>query len=456
MPAEKAAAKAAHGPPAAPALAGRRVMVVGLGVSGRAAARLLHRLGAQLLLADARREAAKGLDVDGQVLIGDPAPGRLAGVELAVASPGVSPDAPLLRALDSAGVPVIGELELACRFISAPIVGVTGTNGKSTVTTLVGAMLKAAGHRVFVGGNLGTPLSEAAGAELDVAVVEVSSFQLERIETFRPRVAVLLNITEDHLDRHRSLEAYRRAKARLFMNQGAEDWAIVNRDDPLVWDLRSGLRARVLSFGARPAPAPAAWSEGQRVVLDDGRTRRQLSLAATRLVGIHASANAMAAAGAAMLLGVPAEIAQRCLESFVGLPHRMERFCRRDGVDFVDDSKATNVGAVVAALAALFGPVILLAGGRDKGGSYAPLCAAAKGKVRLAILFGEARETMQQALKGGAKTLLAQDLEEAVRSAWAAARPGDTVLLSPACSSFDQFIDYAERGRRFQELVASL
>lgn len=437
-------------------LRGKRVMVAGLGISGMAAARLLARRGARITLWDEREDIAREKLPPGEVYLGRKLP-PLDGVELLIASPGIAANAPITRAARAAKIRIIGELELASRFVRAPMIAITGTNGKSTVTALIGEIFKAAGMRTFVGGNLGTPLSEAAGGRFDVAVAEVSSYQLETIETFRPRAAVHLNLADDHLDRYAGLAEYGAAKARIFENQDGGDWAILNRDDALVWGLASRVRSRVFGFGmSRPAHAPSIWLEGDALAFDDGARRGRIAMAGFRLPGIHNVANAMAAAGAAIAMDIAPEIIERALREFRGLPHRIEFVCDRGGVAFVDDSKGTNVGATVEAIAAMRGPVILIAGGVDKGGSYEPLRAAIERKVRLVILIGAAREKMRIALAGAAPIESTETLREAAALAASRARSGDTVLLSPACSSFDQFRDYAERGRVFQELVRTL
>jgi UDP-N-acetylmuramoylalanine--D-glutamate ligase len=397
----------------------------------------------------------------GEIHLGSEDPAWLEGVELVVASPGVAPTSRLLIEADRRRIPVIGELELGSRFVAAPIVAVTGTNGKSTVTTLIGEIFKAAGRRVFVGGNLGTPLVEAARGEFDVVVAEVSSYQLERTERFKPHVGVHLNLAEDHLDRYKDLDEYGAAKARLFRMQDRYDWAILNRDDPRVWSLRTKLSAQVMSFGLGPAEfTPAIGCDGADLIFDthasNGRISLERLLKRLRLVGRHNIANAMAAAAAALVSDIEPRVIEAVLADFAGLPHRMEFVAERDGVTYIDDSKGTNVASVVEALAAVRSPVILIAGGMDKGGDYAPLRAPLQEKVRRLILIGAARDTMRAALGSATETELAQTLEEAVRRAAAAAQRGDTVLLSPACSSFDQFRNYAERGRIFQELVRAL
>ncbi len=432
-------------------------MVVGLGVSGLAAARLLSSQGARLLLTDVRTDVGNGSLPPGEIHLGGEDPQWLGDVDLVVASPGVPPTSRLIVEADRRNIPVISELELAGRFIEAPVVAVTGTNGKSTVTTLIGEILKAAYRRVFVGGNLGTPLSEAAAGAFDAAVVEVSSFQLERIEQFKPRVGVYLNLAEDHLDRYRDLDDYGRAKARLFDNQNGTDWAILNRDDPRVWRLRGEIAARVISFGFSPAESTPAVGYKRREIIFDGRPGfGRIGLANFRLPGRHNVANAMAAAAAALALEVAPTVIEARLASFAGLPHRTETVAERNGVTYIDDSKGTNVASVVEALAAAHAPVVLIAGGMDKGGDYTPLLEPLREKVRLLILIGAARDRMRAALDGATQVELLPTLDQAVRRASEAARRGDTVLLSPACSSFDQFRNYAERGRVFQELVRAL
>ena len=434
------------------------VMVIGLGVSGSAAARFLASHGASLVLTDTRSELPCLNLPEGKVYLGGEEPAWLHGVDLVVVSPGVPPTSKLVRAARAADTPIIGELELASRFIKCPIVAVTGTNGKSTVTTLIGQICTNAGIKTFVGGNLGTPLVEAIGRDVHLAVVEVSSSQLETIQRFKPQVAIHLNLSDDHLDRYRNLDEYGRAKARIFENQDAGDWAILNREDQFVWQLREQVRSQVLSFGlgkpGRLADA-AIWDEsGLRFAF--GAEGGTIHLDGFRLPGRFNRINAMAAAGAALVLKLTPELIERTLVEFRGLPHRLELVRKKNGVTFVDDSKGTNVSAVVQALAAVQAPILLIAGGVDKGGSYTELREPLRQKVRLLLLYGAARKMMQAALSGTTRLLCVRTLDEAVARAAAEALPGDTVLLSPACASFDQFRDYAERGRVFQELVRAL
>src|SRR5579885_95562 len=433
------------------------VMVVGLGTSGIAAARFLAARGARLILTDRRADIDRAALPAGEVRLGIEDAGWLDGVELVVTSPGVARDAILLREAVARAIPVIGEVELAARFIKAPIAAVTGTNGKSTVTVMLGEMIRAAGRGVFVGGNLGTPLTDAVGGEYDAIVAEISSFQLEWIESFRPRVGIHLNLTDDHFDRYRDLEDYGRAKARMFENQGSGDWAILNRDDPNVWKLASQVRSRVVSFGlGRNFSGDASAPADGALEFEIGKSRGRISLKEFRLAGRHNLANAMAAAAAAIAMGAGVDAIERALASFKPLAHRIEFVREKDGITWIDDSKGTNVGAVVEALEAVDAPVILIAGGVDKGGDYAPLIEPLRRKVRRAILIGAARERMAAALGGAVDVELVSTLGEAVERAARIGRRGDTVLLSPACSSFDQFRSYAERGNVFKELVRAL
>jgi UDP-N-acetylmuramoylalanine--D-glutamate ligase len=438
-------------------LAGIRVMIVGMGASGVAAARFAAAHGARLLMTDRRTDLDPAALPEGDLRLGMEDAAWLGGIDLVVTSPGVPRDALLLAGAVARSIPVIGEIELASRFITAPIAAVTGTNGKSTVTVMLGEMLKAAGRRVFVGGNLGTPLVLAAGGEYDAIVAEISSFQLEWIRAFKPRVGIHLNLTDDHFDRYAGLEEYGRAKARMFENQDRDDWAILNRDDPNVWKLAREVRSRVMSFGLGAEPAvPAIWQCDRALGFDTGERRGQISMAGFTLMGRHNLVNAMAAAAAALAMGAAESAIERAFMGFRPLAHRIECVRDRGGISWIDDSKGTNVGAVVEALEAVPSPVILIAGGVDKGGNYTPLIEPLRRKVKRAILIGASRETMCTALRGATDIELVATLAEAVERAARIARRGDTVLLSPACSSFDQFRDYAERGNVFKELVRAL
>jgi UDP-N-acetylmuramoylalanine--D-glutamate ligase len=434
----------------------RRVLVVGVGRTGRAVARVLAARGVEVRAVDARDDPTLGRDLAGvAVTTGVDGTGLLDGVDLVVPSPGVARSAPVLAAAVARGVPIASEIELAAGALACPIVAVTGTNGKSTTTTLVGRALERAGRRTFTGGNLGTPLVTALEAgPLDVCVVEVSSFQLEWVTTFRPHVACWLNVTPDHLDRHPSFADYRDTKGRLFAAQRPDDWAVLNRDDPEVFAYAGRVCARVVGFGVEAAPIGASL-DGDAILLrlPDAATERY-PLGRTRLVGRHNVENLLAAVTTARLAGATAAAVQEAIDTTAPLPHRLALVAERHGVRWYDDSKATNVGAAVRSLESFAGPVVLLAGGVDKGGSYAPLAAAARDRVRHAFAFGAARDDVAAALDGaGVPVARVATLADAVRAARALARAGDTVLLAPACSSFDQFTDYAARGRAFAAAV---
>lgn len=436
-----------------------RVLVVGLGRTGRAVGRWVVGQGAALAVADRAEPVSIPSELEGA----EPRPfasteRSLEGVDLVVPSPGVPADAPILADAVARGIPVLSEIEVASRQISAPLAAVTGTNGKSTTTELLACMLRESGARVFAGGNLGTPLIEAAGGAWDVVVAEVSSFQLEWVETFRPRVGVWLNVTEDHLDRHGDIEAYAAVKARLLARQGDGDVAVLSRDDRRVWSLGRRAGGAVLTFGATPLES----SEGARVDGDSlrvvrGGETKEFSLAHCALLGAHNQENLMAATLAALELGASDRGVQTAIETFSGLSHRMQEVHVSRGVRFLDDSKATNVGALLRSIDGLpDGRVVLVAGGRDKGGDFRPARGALARKARLVSLYGEAATLLGEAWGGAVPLQIHRRFEDAVRSAADAAEPGDAVLLSPACASFDQFEDYAERGDAFAALVRTL
>jgi UDP-N-acetylmuramoylalanine--D-glutamate ligase len=473
-------------------LQGKRVLVVGLGRSGTAAAQLCAARGARVTVTDNRAASALGaslaaLPVGVQTELGGHQTASFTGADLIVLSPGV-PEIPALVAARRAGVAVTGEMELASRYIQAPMVAITGTNGKSTTTTLCGAILAETGRPTFVGGNLGQPLAEAVGTPAAGAggycVVEASSFQLETVETFRPRVAVLLNVTADHLDRHDGIDGYAAAKARIFRAQrrheageeagheageaaGGEspgDYAIVNADDALAMRVSAGIAARRLTFSVQAAPGPqgqpagaelAGWIAGDALVvrLPGGRAESYPGRLPA-LLGRHNQANALAALLAARLAGTSEAEARRGLTGFRALPHRMELVAEANGIAYFDDSKGTNVGAVVAALEGFPRRVVLIAGGRDKGGDYAPLARALSDVGRGAVLIGEAAERIAAALVSPRlRVERAASMEEAVARAVRLAQPGDAVVLSPACSSFDMFRDYQHRADVFRAAV---
>jgi UDP-N-acetylmuramoylalanine--D-glutamate ligase len=432
-----------------------------MGASGEAAAVLALRKGAASVVVNDRREAAdlpeaRLLALAGHGVTFDLGRHRaetFAKADLVVVSPGVPP-LDVLETVEARGVPVVSEVELASWYLDAPIVAITGTNGKSTVTTLIGEMLRAEGFDTFVGGNLGEPLCHAvdtpaasAGGRL---VVEVSSYQLERTVSFRPKVAVYLNLSPDHLDRYPSFAAYAAAKARIFLHQSTNDHAVVPGDDPLLVATARAYAARVHTFGGEKSEVRL---RDEAIVTASGRS---YPLSLLNLRGAHNVSNAMASVLAAELVGAGREATTLALASFTGLPHRMQFVLTDEGVVYYDDSKATNVGAAVKAIEGIDRKVVLIAGGRDKGGSYDPLVQILRVKGRAVVLLGEAAPVIRAALGTAVPHRVAEDMFDAVRIARMLAEPGDCVLLAPACSSLDMFENYAERGRSFAAAVRAL
>jgi UDP-N-acetylmuramoylalanine--D-glutamate ligase len=444
-------------------------VVVGLARSGRKAAELLARGGSRVVATDRKpagqlEEETLSLEERGVELeLGGHEPKTFLGASMIVVSPGVPWDLPELEAARKAGVPVIAELELGFRQITGTVAAVTGTKGKSTTTAALGAMLKESGRDVRVGGNIGqalTGLLEGAGRDT-LFVLEVSSFQLEGTERFHPKVALFLNISADHLDRHKSFDDYVAAKARVFRNMTEDDWAVVNADDPRVLSLARASRARLLLFhageGAVPQSGDAAYFEGPVATLRLGGQKTALfDRRSVRLPGSHLAADLLAAAAAAHLLGASGEEIAAAVKRFDGVGHVLERVAEIQGVTFFNDSKATNVDAAQKSLEAFERPVLAILGGRFKGGDLRLLRPALERHAKGAFLIGEAREAMAEAFAGAVPLTPCASLREAVERAFAAAAPGDAVLLAPACASFDMFRDYADRGRAFKAEVKTL
>jgi len=457
-------------------LEGKSAVVVGLARSGIAAARFLARSGARVVATDRKPalelpEEALNLDRHGvQLELGGHPAAAFTSASLVVVSPGVPWDLPELEAARRAGVTVMAELELAYLNLVGTIAAVTGTKGKSTTTTAIGAMLRAAGNKdVRVGGNIGEPLIGQVQDATDdtIFAVEASSFQLEGIHTFRPDVSVFLNLSADHLDRHASFEEYAQAKGRIFRNQTDEDWAVVNADDPEVLELARGTQARLVRFSAmdRPHPHPfpqvergriAYFEDGLARIRLEGRTETLFSRAEVKLPGAHLAGDLLAAAAAARLLGAPAAAIAEAVASFSGVEHVLERVAELDGVQFFNDSKATNVDAARKSLEAFAGPLLVIMGGRYKGGDFADLRDVAAGRCKAVLAIGEAQELVEDGLAPVVPVIRCQTLTEAVERSYAAAEMGDTVLLAPGCSSFDMFKDYADRGRAFKADVMRL
>ncbi len=445
-------------------LLGKKVLVVGLARTGLAVSRFLKARGAAVSVTEMRsREEMKGVaeEIEGMGIAAEWGGHRAETFlqsDLIVVSPGVDLNLGPLQQAIKKGVRLISEMELAYRHIHVPIIGITGTNGKTTTTVLIGELLKEAGRRAGVGGNVGEPLILFAegGDRWDILVAEISSFQLEAIEAFRPRTSVLINVTEDHLDRYACYEDYINAKARIFLNQTPEDTAILNRDDAIVMRLAETVRARKIFFSLEKKLEKGAFYDGRNIVLRLNGEEEAYALKDVPLKGIHNVENMMAALLAARLWGAPPEAIRSVLSRFQGLEHRLEFVREIGGVRFYDDSKGTNVGSVVKSLQSFTEPVILIAGGKDKGGDLGPLKEGIRSRVRRMILIGEARARMAGELGGLTETSMAESLEEAVLLAYRTAGRGDVVLLSPACSSFDMFKDYKERGRVFKDAVRKL
>jgi len=485
---------------------GKKITIVGLGRSGLGAANLLSELGADVTVTDRKTEKELAefrgkLNPSVRLVLGDHPDGIFMSSEMLVISPGVHPDiSPLLKA-EEKGIPVIGELELAYQILSnqslqsdteesgagrrIPFLVVTGTNGKSTTTTLLNAMLTRDGFRTILGGNIGNALteeiqkvvsqqSEVSSQKIpalrlplvDYIVVEVSSFQLETIKDFRPKGAVILNITPDHLDRYHSLEEYAEAKARISENQGKDDFLLLNADDQEIE------RATRKTRGKKGSPAIFYFSrkkEVEGIYCKNGniycnfpeyslipRHALLIDTEEIRIKGVHNLENAMAASAMALLAGSSPEAVRDVLRQFPGLEHRLEFIRKKEGVTYVNDSKGTNVGAVVKSIESFTSPVILIAGGRDKAGDFTPLRNLVKEKVKALILIGEAREKIKKSLEDLTEVFLAKDLNEAVRLSQRIAVKDDIVLLSPACASFDMFIDFEDRGKQFKKIVMDL
>ncbi|HXM67345.1 MAG TPA: UDP-N-acetylmuramoyl-L-alanine--D-glutamate ligase [Candidatus Acidoferrum sp.] len=442
----------------------KRVLVVGLGKSGVASALFLKAHGARVTVSDTksgdelRNEIPVLLDHGITVETGGHGERTFRGQDLIVVSPGVPVDASLLQQARSLGEMVIGEIELAAQFLPGPIVAITGSNGKTTTTTLTGEILTAGGLPTLVGGNIGTPaisLAERAKPET-VIVLEVSSFQLETIQTFHPKIAVVLNVTPDHLDRHRTFDAYVDAKARMFENQHGNDFAVLNADDPTCVAMAERTRAQVFWFSRQKEVKLGAWVREGNILFRDEERQREIMLASEiPLKGAHNLENVLAAVCAGALMGCAPEKIRQAVRDFKAVEHRLEFVATIRGVDYYNDSKATNVDATIKALESFPGDIHLILGGKDKGSDYSVLNDLLRERVKRVYTIGAAAEKIESQIKG-TEVEHAETLEHAVRKANAAAQAGDVVLLAPACASFDQFKSYEHRGQVFKEIVRGL
>ena len=429
---------------------GQKVLIVGLGKSGLSAAVKLAGLGAVVTVTDSKKEelfpkdqlealTSKGI----RLLLGQHPPELVEGLDLVVVSPGVHLDIPIIELARKNKIPVISEIELASRFLSKPIIAITGTNGKTTTTTLIGEMLKAGGKKVAVAGNIGLPLIEVDDAEFDCGVAEVSSYQLGAIVDFKPWISVVLNIQPDHLERHHTIEEYIAQKARVFSNQTGADHLVYNADDPQVVKMVQGAKARLAPFAKDRA--------AQIITLDPTEIK---------IPGRHNLENALAAAFAARLCGIKDEKISRVLKTFPGVEHRIEFVRKKKGIEFYNDSKGTNPDSTLVAIETFKGRgLVLILGGRDKGVSLDELAKKVKESVKAVVLIGEASDRFESALREAEFANIYRtgfSMGDAVREAYRLAEKGDVVLLSPACASFDMFSNYEERGRVFKELCQNL
>jgi UDP-N-acetylmuramoylalanine--D-glutamate ligase len=446
-------------------LHGKKVAVIGIGKTGLATARFLAGRGSRIAITDAKPLSAWGearteLDkMPAEITVTPDGPEILTDADLVVPSPGIYPANPILVEAVRKEIPILSELELASRFITTPIVAITGTNGKTTTTSLIGEILSKAGKKVFVGGNIGAPLIGYADGpqKADWAVVEVSSFQLQCAHTFHPRIAVLLNVTTDHVDYHGSFDAYRAIKEGVFACQTARDLAILNADEKETPFLRGRLSARTELFSSSGDVDCGMYLSGEKLVhLCPGKDLEEYPPGMIHLPGRHNRENVMAAIIAARECGCEPAAIIEAVEGFRGIAHRIQYAGEKNGIRFYDDSKGTNVGAVMRALESFSPPVVLLLGGRDKEGDFQTLAPLIRRGVKEMVLFGEAREKINGLIGGTVPTTLTATLKEALETAYGLASPGDVVLLSPGCASFDEFTDYKERGNRFQEWVGQL
>jgi UDP-N-acetylmuramoylalanine--D-glutamate ligase len=436
-----------------------RTIVVGLGRTGLSCARFLHSRGIDFAVTDSRAappeaDALKALAPGAELRVGAFDQSLLEGATQIVASPGVSLDEPFMQAAAARGVQIVGDIELFVREAKAPIAAITGTNGKSTVTTLVARMAEAAGKRAIAAGNLGQPVLDLLEQPLpDIYVLELSSFQLDTTYSLRAAVATVLNVTPDHMDRYAGFDAYAASKAHIFEGSQA---AVLNLDDPAVRAMASRVPSRIGFSLVRDPQAHyyAQMNGGDTVLMRAGE--RLIAMSELKIAGLHNAANALASIAMCDALKLPLAPCLIALREFGGLAHRSQFIAEVDGVRYVDDSKGTNVGATLAAVAGMPGSLVVIAGGQGKGQDFAPLAAAFRNKVRHVVLIGQDAKLIDAALQGICTTEIASDMNEAVKASASAARKGETVLLSPACASLDMFRDYAHRGDVFAAAVRGL
>lgn len=444
----------------------RKILVVGFGKSGVSSARYLIGKGAKVTIGDIKPEDKLDKSLLDEVRhagaaleAGEHRIETFLNSDMIIVSPGVPLNIRPLAEAAKAGIPVYGELEIASRMFDTPVLAVTGTNGKTTSVTLLGEIIKNAGLKLFEGGNIGTPLMDyaAKGAGADYVLVEVSSFQLDTMEEFSPAVSLILNITPDHLDRYESFDDYARSKFSIARNQGKGQYTVLNDDDPLLKNFHPDSGTEIIRYGIERAEGRNAWMEGKKLaVYMPGKADCSFNIEGFMLPGKHNISNLMGVVLVALCSGIDRKYIQETLSDFKGLHHRIEHVFSMKGVDFYDDSKATNVDAAVKSLETFERPVILVAGGIHKGGDYSPLVEASKSRVKKGIFIGEARFRLGEAFDSVIPYEYGKDMKDAVKRAFCAADKNDVVLLAPACSSFDMFTDYTHRGRVFREEAESL
>jgi len=451
-------------------LKNKRVLVVGLGRSGVSSAIFLQERGAKVIVSDSKAEAQLQSEVPAlldrgiSIETGRHGERTFLDQDLIVVSPGVPSDQPQLQHARTLGIPVIGEVELAFRFLKGKVLAITGSNGKTTTTTLVGEILARSGKKTLVGGNIGTPVISLAGQSTPdtMVVLEVSSFQLESIEQFCPWIAAILNITPDHLDRHHTFQAYVDAKARLFENQAPSDIAVLNADDPTCVALQNKVRGKLLWFSRKQRVENGAFLSGDQIIFrqnhqrQNGQEQPVLSRSDIQLKGEHNLENVLAAVAMTMVAGCTPQQVQQAVKEFRAVEHRLELVATIHGVTFYNDSKATNVDATVKALESFPANIHIILGGKDKGSDYTVLNPLLRERVKRVYLIGAATDKIASHVQNATAVVRSGTLERAVRQAFEAATAGDVVLLAPACASFDQFENYEHRGRVFKELVQSL
>lgn len=445
----------------------KKIVVLGAGISGIGVAGILQQLGGNVILNDAKpadkiKQDFSGLETQGvKLVLGMQEESILENVDYLVISPGISIHLPLIQKAKSQGILVMSEVEVAYQLCHAPIIAITGTNGKTTTTTLVGEMLQTTGKEIVIGGNIGSSLTKevAAVASDGMVVAEISSFQLEGAVDFRPKIAAILNLTPDHLDRHKTMEIYKKTKETIFKNQTADDFLVLNYDDPQVRDMAERVTARVMFFSRREELTEGIFVKNETITISwDGKKYEVCSVNDIKIKGGHNIENTLAASGMAFLAGAKVIELAKVIKNFGGVEHRIEFVARINGAEYYNDSKATNPESSIKALEAFDGHVILIAGGRDKKTELTEFVQLIRDKVDHLILLGEAQERFKEAAcHGGVKSIhTVQSFEEAVHLAHNLAGVNQVVLLSPACSSYDMFDDYEERGKVFKNLVRQL